>query len=222
MPNTVNNENENGNEAWKLIIIFSVRMLHSRHAKRYSIDDWVCQHAERFKKHWCVVYCYIYRKWAHDVWAGQLSIVSGYWLDDRAIEIWYPVEAKGFFLLSCVSRPALGSTQPPVQWVPGVLSPGLKRGRGVTLTTQPHLVPRSRMSRSYTPLPPSAFVAYSWTAFRTHNVEVVCLCPFALISRISHPQYLPHLLHINDITAFGSEFLSSSQESVGTNSWSLS
>jgi hypothetical protein len=36
-----------------------------------------------------------------------------------------------------VSRPALGPTQPPVQWVPGVLSPGLKRGRGVTLTTHP-------------------------------------------------------------------------------------
>jgi hypothetical protein len=28
----------------------------------------------------------------------------------------------------------------PIQWVPGVLSPGVKRGRGVTLTTHPHLV----------------------------------------------------------------------------------
>jgi hypothetical protein len=36
----------------------------------------------------------------------------------------------------------------------GVLSPGLKRGRGVTLTTHLHLVPRSRMSRSYTSSPP--------------------------------------------------------------------
>jgi hypothetical protein len=31
--------------------------------------------------------------------------------------------------------------QPPVQWVPWVLSLGFKRGRGVTLTTHPHLVP---------------------------------------------------------------------------------
>jgi hypothetical protein len=27
------------------------------------------------------------------------------------------------------SRPALGSTQPPIQWVPGALSPGVKRPR---------------------------------------------------------------------------------------------
>jgi hypothetical protein len=47
------------------------------------------------------------------------------------------------FPLASVSRPALGSTQPPVQWVPGVLSPGVKCGRGVMLTTHPHLVPRS-------------------------------------------------------------------------------
>jgi hypothetical protein len=56
------------------------------------------------------------------------------------------------------------STQPPVQWVPGVLSPGLKRGRGVTLANHPHLVPRSRMSTSYTSYPPpSASVACSGT-----------------------------------------------------------
>jgi hypothetical protein len=54
-----------------------------------------------------------------------------------------PGRGKGFFPLTSVSRPALGPTQPPVQWVPGVVSPGVKRGRGVTLTTHPHLVPRS-------------------------------------------------------------------------------
>jgi hypothetical protein len=51
------------------------------------------------------------------------------------------------------SRPTLGPTQPPVQWVPGALSPWVKRGRGVTLTTYPHLVPRLRMNRSYTSSP---------------------------------------------------------------------
>jgi hypothetical protein len=31
------------------------------------------------------------------------------------------------FLLTTASRPALGSTQPPIQWVPGALSLGVKR-----------------------------------------------------------------------------------------------
>jgi hypothetical protein len=58
------------------------------------------------------------------------------------------------FLLAPASRPALGPTQPPIQWVPGVLAPGVKQGRRVTLTTHPHLVPRLRMSRNYTSSPP--------------------------------------------------------------------
>jgi hypothetical protein len=75
-----------------------------------------------------------------------------------------PRRGQRSFPLSSVSRPALGPTQPPVQWVPGVLSPGVKRGRGVTLTTHPHLMPRSWMSRT---LPPSASMACRGTALLT-------------------------------------------------------
>jgi hypothetical protein len=61
-----------------------------------------------------------------------------------------PRQRQRILLLASASRPPLGPTQPPVQWVPRALSPGVKRDQGVMLTTHPHLVPRLRMSRSYT------------------------------------------------------------------------
>jgi hypothetical protein len=67
------------------------------------------------------------------------SIVSDYGLDDRVIEVRFPTGAEDFFLAPA-SRTALRPTKPPIQSVPGVLSPGVKRGRDVTLTTHPHLV----------------------------------------------------------------------------------
>jgi hypothetical protein len=45
-----------------------------------------------------------------------------------------------------------------------VVCPGLKHGRRVTLTIHSHLVPRSKMSRSYISSPPSTFMACSGTA----------------------------------------------------------
>jgi hypothetical protein len=55
---------------------------------------------------------------------------------------------------SHTSRPALGVTQPPVQWVPG-LSRGL-RGRGVVLTTHPFQA-EVKKEYSYTSTPVYAF-----------------------------------------------------------------
>ena len=65
---------------------------------------------------------------------SSVVIVTGYGLDGLGIESRW---GRDFPRLS---RPALGPTQPPVQWVPG-LSPGVKSGRGVTLTPHPLLVP---------------------------------------------------------------------------------
>jgi hypothetical protein len=67
-----------------------------------------------------------------------------------------PRHRQRIFPLTSAYRPALRPTQPPVQWVPGALSPEVKRGRGVMLTTHPLLVPRIRKSRSYTSCHPNA------------------------------------------------------------------
>jgi hypothetical protein len=60
-----------------------------------------------------------------------------------------PLQRQTIFHLDSVFRPALRFTQPPMQWVPGI-----NRGRSVTLTTYPHLVRQSRMSRICTSSPP--------------------------------------------------------------------
>jgi hypothetical protein len=114
----------------------------SRHLNLFSGDPLVTLMAAKLLNLFIISYC---------PWAG----VSQY-------SVWLQTGRPGFdpwprqriFLLASESRPALGPIQPPVQWVPGVLSPGEKRGRGVMLTTHPHLVPRLRMSRSYTSSPP--------------------------------------------------------------------
>jgi hypothetical protein len=84
-----------------------------------------------------------------------------------------PRRGGRIFPLAFVSRPALEPTQHPVQWVPGVLSPGLKLSRSVTLTTDPHLLPRPRISSSYTSFPTSAFMACCETA-PALMVETLC------------------------------------------------
>jgi hypothetical protein len=58
------------------------------------------------------------------------------------------------FLLATASRPALGPIHPPIQWVPGALSLGVKRPRReADHPTHLHLVPRSRMHGTIPPLP---------------------------------------------------------------------
>jgi hypothetical protein len=66
--------------------------------------------------------------------------MSGYGLGDRAIEVRSPTGAKDFSFSLCVPT---GSGAHPAFCLVGTGGPfpGVKRGRGVTLTTHFHLVP---------------------------------------------------------------------------------
>jgi hypothetical protein len=65
----------------------------------------------------------------------------------------------GIFLFTTASRTALGSTQPPIQWVTGALSLGVKR-TGREANHSSHLVPRSKNVWSYISTPQYAFMAW--------------------------------------------------------------
>jgi hypothetical protein len=55
------------------------------------------------------------------IYYSVVGIVTGYGLDDRGVGVRVPVGSRIF---STSSRPTLGSTQPPIQWVSGVKRPG--------------------------------------------------------------------------------------------------
>jgi hypothetical protein len=102
---------------------------------------------------------------------SSVSIVSDHELDDLAIGVRSPTGAKDFSSSLCVQTGS-GAHPAPVQWVLGVLSPGLKRGRGVTLTAHPHLVSKSRMSRSYTSSPPKSLRVMQWNSFSFYEKRI--------------------------------------------------
>jgi hypothetical protein len=55
-------------------------------------------------------------------WYNSVGTATGYGLDGRGLN----TGRDNVFLFSAASRPALGPTQPPIQWVPRALSPGVK------------------------------------------------------------------------------------------------
>jgi hypothetical protein len=67
----------------------------------------------------------------------------------------------GMFLFTTVSRTALGPTQPPIQWVPGALSLGVKwPGREADLSTPSSPEVKECVELAIPPLPQYAFVAW--------------------------------------------------------------
>jgi hypothetical protein len=96
------------------------------------------------------------RHFLHPILNSSVSIVTRLWDGRPGFDFW---QGQGFFLLATTSRPALGPTNPPIQWVPGALSPEVKRpGR-----EGHHLPPSSvevKNAWSYTSSPPYVFMAW--------------------------------------------------------------
>jgi hypothetical protein len=99
--------------------------------------------------------------------------VSGYRLDDRAIKVWSPVEARDFSSNFCVQT---GSWAHPAVCPMGTRGPflGGKARPGHDADHSPHLVPRSWMSRSYTSSPPCAFIGVLWDCFNVEHNPISC------------------------------------------------
>jgi hypothetical protein len=55
---------------------------------------------------------------------SSVSLVTMLWAGQPEFNSW---QGMGFLLLTTMSRLALGPTQPPIQWVPGALSMGVKQ-----------------------------------------------------------------------------------------------
>jgi hypothetical protein len=74
---------------------------------------------------------------------------------------------------------------PPSQWVPQVFHLEVKRGQGVTLS--PHLMPRSRMSTSYTSSPLRACMACIATAFTFNFTPKPSRIPTSITEQLWSP-----------------------------------
>jgi hypothetical protein len=97
------------------------------------------------------------------------GIVSDYRLDDRAIWVRSPAGAKDFSSILCVQT---GSETDPASCRMGTWGPFPWNKAQPGLTTHPHLVPRSRISRSCTFCPLERLRGLQWDSFNVLALEV--------------------------------------------------
>jgi hypothetical protein len=95
---------------------------------------------------------------------SSVSIVSDYGLNDRAIGVRSPTEADDFSSNVCVKTSSGAHPASCPMGTGGPFSGGKERpGRDADYSS--HLVPRSRMSRSYNFSPPYASIGVLWDCF---------------------------------------------------------
>jgi hypothetical protein len=114
--------------------------------------------------------------------AGQLnSIALGNGLDDRGFE---SPQGLGIFLFDTMSRPAPGPTQPPLQWVPGAVSPGINRPGREADHSPPSSTEVKRITGAIPPFPPYVFMAWCLVKHRdnfTFNFVTTSISVLGLI-----------------------------------------
>jgi hypothetical protein len=121
---------------------------------------------------------------------SSVSIASDHRLDNQGL---IPLtEAKDFFPLASLSSPTLGPTQPPVQWVLGVLSPRVKCGQGMVLTTHPILVLRLRKCASYTSFPPKC---HPWHVVGPLYTYITYLSNTRILTALTSERYITARVH---------------------------
>jgi hypothetical protein len=84
---------------------------------------------------------------------SSVGVATGYGLDGRSSS-----PNGGMIFVLSMSRPVLGPTQPPIQWVPGVLSPRVKR-LGREADPSPPTTAEVNNTWIYTSTPPYVFMA---------------------------------------------------------------
>jgi hypothetical protein len=92
-----------------------------------------------------------------------------------------------FMIITTVSRTALGPTQPPIQWVQGAFSLGVKRP-GCEADHSPHLVPGSKNEWTYTSTPQYAFMA--WCSVKGQGQLYLYIYLYLAYLCIGLPSYL--------------------------------
>jgi hypothetical protein len=83
-----------------------------------------------------------------------VSTATGNWLDDQGVGVRVLVGSRIFYAV----QTGPGVTQPPIQWVSGVLSPGVKR-QGHEADHSPAASAQVKKMWLYTSTPPYTFMA---------------------------------------------------------------
>jgi hypothetical protein len=98
------------------------------------------------------------------------------------------------FLLSTISKSILGPTQPPIQWEPGPIPPGVKRPGRETY----HSLPSSNVVKNSEAKPqlPHVFMACSYLIKHTDNFTLPPVAHLFIWTKILYPLFIIHNTHI--------------------------